>query len=152
MKIPTELLPLIGTLIGGLIGFVSARLLWRAQVRLQRKNLARAFLLEVRHLKRTLALFAGAFEKLPGLTEIGTPIYGRDGLYYALQKEVAAFTPEVSEALYRFYMELLEAERALQVKRDDQFFHAAAKSAQAAITEANGMLPRLEELLAREAS
>jgi len=39
-----------------------------------------------------------------------------------VQKEIAAFSPELAEDLYRFYMNLLEAEWARMVKRDDRFF------------------------------
>jgi hypothetical protein len=150
--IPTELYQLLGTIVGGLIGFLTARLMWQTQVRYQRRNLARGLLLEVRQLKRNLGLLAGLFEKVDGLQELRTPIYGSDGLYYSVQKEIASFSPELAEALYSFYMNLLEAERSRQVKRDDQFFGPAATAVRNAVIEAHKMLPALDQLLERESS
>jgi len=149
--VPSEFFSVLGTILGGLIGYLSARLLWQTQMKQQRRNLARAFLLEVRQLKRMLQSYSNAFESLGDKTLIEAPIYGRDGLYYSTQKEICAFSPDLAENLYTFYMSLMEAERARQVKKDNIFFKFHAEAVRVAIVKANKSVPNLERLLAKEA-
>lgn len=145
-----ELVPLLGTLLGGLIGYLSARLLWQSQLKQQRRNLARAFLLEVRQLKRMLQGYSNAFNSLGDNVIIQSSVYGRDGLYYSTQKEICSFPPELAENLYAFYMSLMEAEHARQVKKDDILFALHAEAVRVAIVKANETVPNLERLLEKE--
>ena len=141
----------MGTILGGLIGFLSARFLWRTQTKHQRRILARAFLLEVRRLKPMLQGYSNAFASLGKKTLISTPVYDHDGLYYATQKEICSFPSDLAESLYAFYMSLMEAERSRQVKEGDILLEFHAASVQAAILKANESLGNLERLLAKEA-
>lgn len=151
-----ELLSIISTLLGGLIGFLSAWLMWRTQTQYQRHNLARAFLLEIAHLKEQLDVFANAFESLRahhgyrGRFDIKFPIYDNNRLYYATQKEIAAFEPKLAEALYRFYMDLIAIERMRLLEPNDQFFAPSRDILEDRILKAREAAANLERLLVRE--
>ncbi|MFZ2071468.1 MAG: hypothetical protein WAV32_07740 [Halobacteriota archaeon] len=118
---------ILGTVIGGIIGFMFSYIMWKVQIKYNKKNIAQGLYLEISSLEKTIELYAKAFDT-PGpgaaLVKIDQPFYG-DGLFFACRKEIFGFNQDLSKNLFEFYTYLLTAERDRQVDNSDQFFKQA---------------------------
>lgn len=156
------LLSLVGVIVGGLIGFLSAWRLWKIQTRHQRRMLAKAFLLEVQRLKPMLVGFANIYlsetskegeKSFSSLPPPDNHLYDSGGLYYAAQKEICFFSSDLAESLYAFYMNLTGAELARQwVQKTvvNEFRAVYTEAVWTYLLKANESIPNLEQLLAKE--
>ena len=113
IEIFKALVPILTTLAGGLIGYLSASKMWSKQQAEKRRNIARGILLEIQSLEKMLTGLVNIFNAPPGAAniKIDSPIYPVHGLYHVLQKDLFSFHSDLSGALFEFYLRLLEADR-----------------------------------------
>ena len=145
---------ILGTVIGGIIGFMSSYIMWKVQIKYNKKNIAQGFYLEISSLEKTIELYAKAFDTPgPGATpvKIGQPLYG-DGLFFACRKEIFGFNQDLSKNLFEFYTYLLTAEKDRQIGNAHQFFKQANDEMKNSIKKAYNLLPNLKGLLKKEFS
>lgn len=150
LDIITILAPLLSAVAGGLIGFLSARAMWRSQEQLRRKNIATGFLLELGALEKMLSGLANLLSR-PGLIKMDTPVYPSSGLYHVFQREIFSFAPTLSRELFQFYGRVLEAEQLRTLHPQDPRYAIMQQGAGAALTNAVAQLPTLSAALRREA-
>nr|HDN01161.1 hypothetical protein [Deltaproteobacteria bacterium] len=108
MDLINALTPVLTALAGGLIGFLSARAIWKAQEAQRRRNVAQGLLLELNSMEKMLTGWAnvlGGANKV----KIDPPLYPPAWLYHVLQKEIFAFDQNLSRSLFQFHMRVLEA-------------------------------------------
>lgn len=154
---------MIGALIAGLIGLLTVRHAWSMQIKHQRRMMALGFLLEIQRLKPMLQGFSNIYAQAqkgegpfsdPKAVAIESPLYNRDGLYYyAVQKEIYFFPPDLAESLYTFYMCLIEAESTRQQTQAQALGPLQPFRLETVLTciqRANNSIPHLEQLLAKE--
>ncbi len=147
------LIPVLSTVVGGFVGFLSARTMWKAQLRQQRRNVAQALVLEISSLEPTLAMYAQGLALPPpggGLALVSSPIYPEHGLYYSLQKDLFSFNAHLSEALFAFYMDLLEVEKIREIGPSDPFFPVAAEALHPCISRTHQRISASKGLLEKE--
>jgi len=106
---------IIGALAGGLIGYRSSKLQWESQLKLKKRNLASALILEMQEIEQTLKPYANAknpsdFQSIY-LENMVTSFYPDYGLYYEVKSELFVFNPELCNKIRIFYTDLLKAER-----------------------------------------
>jgi hypothetical protein len=145
---------ILGAVIGGIIGFISAYAMWKVQIKHNKRNIAQGFYTEISSLERTIELYAEAFSTPgpgTGPVKIDLPFYG-DGLFFAFRKEIFAFNKDLSKLLFEFYNYLLTAERDRQIDNSDLFFEPANEEMKNSIKKAYNLLPELKKLLKKEFS
>jgi hypothetical protein len=143
---------ILGTLIGGIIGFISSYTMWKVQINQNKRNIAQGFYLEISSFENTIEQYAKVFDTPgpgAGLVKIEQPVYD-DGLFFACRKEIFAFNKDLSKILFNFYTYLLTAEKDRQVDKSDMFFEQANDEMKNSIKKANELLPKLKELLKNE--
>jgi len=141
-------------LLGTVIGFMSSYIMWKVQIKYNKKNIAQGFYLEISSLEKTIELYANAFKNPgpgAGQVEILQPFYG-DGLFFTFRKEMFGFNQNLSKNLFDFYNNLLAAERDRRVDKSNQFFRQANDEMKDSIKKAYILLPNLKELLKKEFS
>ncbi|MFH1258281.1 MAG: hypothetical protein ABII74_00450 [Elusimicrobiota bacterium] len=88
----------------------------------ERKKIAKAFLIEISSLEIDLENYNRAFSNksqsalvkdIP--SDVWRPFYPSNGLFFQLQKEIFRFDSNLSEELFQFYNDLLEAESARNI-------------------------------------
>jgi len=146
----TVIAPILSAVAGGLIGFLSARAMWRAQERQRLRNVATGFLLEISALEKMLTGYANMLSG-PGLFKVDTPIYPPTGLYRTLQREVFSFDPALSQSLFQFYLRVMEAEQLRTMDPRDPRYGIMQEGAGAALRSAVSQLPALRKALAGHA-
>ena len=149
MDLFKELLPILTTLVGGLIGYLSASKMWSKQQAERRRNIARGILLEIQSLENMLTGMANILNAPQGGTNvrIDSPLYPSHGLYHVLQKDLFSFDSELSGALFQFYIRLLEADRLRLHPPNDPAFAQMQAGVRAALSGAVNQLPGLKILL-----
>ncbi len=149
MELFKELLPILTTLVGGLIGYLSASKMWSKQQAERRQNIARGILLEIQSLENMLTGMANILNAPQGGTNvrIDSPLYPSHGLYHVLQKDLFSFDSELSGALFQFYIRLLEADRLRLHPPNDPAFAQMQAGVRAALSGAVNQLPGLKILL-----
>ncbi|MBI3491478.1 MAG: hypothetical protein HY047_06820 [Acidobacteria bacterium] len=152
MDLLSGLTPVLTTIVGGLIGFLAARMMWEIQETRRRKSVAQAFLLELGSLERMLAGFARVLQSPPGGSQvrIESPLYPSYGLYYTLQKDLFSLSPELSGPLFQFYLRILEADRLREFSPTDPRFALMQDGVRSALASAVSQLPDLKVRLSRE--
>jgi hypothetical protein len=141
-ELVATLTPVLTTVAGGLIGFLSARMMWLSQERLRRKNLATGLLLEITSMEK---LLSG-----PALFKIDTPVYPSIGLYRTFQREIFSFDAVLSRQLFQFYNRVLEAEQLRALSPQDPRYSVMQQGAGLALTNAIAQIPELVKGLGRE--
>ena len=149
MELINSLMPVLTTLTGGLIGFLSARAIWKAQESQRRRNVAQGLLLELISMEKMLTGLANVLGG-PNKVRIDSPLYPPTGLYHVLQKEIFAFDQNLSRSLFQFYMRLLEAERFRSLSLTDPRYSILQEGAQATLRAAVDQLADLKALLLKE--
>ena len=152
MELFKTLLPILTTLVGGLIGYLSASKMWSKQQAERRRNIARGILLEIQSLENMLTGWVNILKASPGGTHvrIDSPLYPSHGLYHVLQKDLFSFDSELSGALFQFYLRLLEADRLRLHPQKDPAFAIMQDGVRAALSGAVNQLPGLKTLLLGE--
>lgn len=143
------LTPVLTTLAGGLIGFLSARAIWKSQESRRRRNVAQGLLLELNSMEKMLTGWANVLGG-PNRVKIDSPLYPPTGLYHVLQKEIFAFDQNLSRSLFQFYMRVLEAEGIRSYLPTDPRYSVLQESAHAALRAAVDQLADLKALLLKE--
>lgn len=144
------LTPVLSAVAGGLIGFLSARMMWRSQEQLRRKNVAAGLVLELIAMQQMLTGYATMLSG-PGLVKIDTPVYPATGLYRIFQRDIFSFDFSLSRELVEFYNRVLEAEQLRTLSLQDPRYALMQKGAGARLTNALAQLPGLLKALRREA-
>lgn len=150
LELISALTPVLSAVAGGLIGFLSARMMWLSQERLRRKNLATGLALELTSMEKMLSGYAKILSG-PSLFKIDTPVYPVTGLYRTFQREIFSFEPGLSRQLFEFYNRVLEAEQLRTLSPQDPRYPVMQQGAGAALTNAVTQLPELVKALRREA-
>lgn len=143
---------ILGTIIGGIIGFIFSYAMWKVQINQNKRNIAQGFFLEISSLAEMIKTYANVFSNPgpgAGLVKIEQPLYN-DGLFLAYRKELFAFDKDLSKLLFEFYTSLLTAERDRQVDKSNIFFKQANDEMKKSIKKVNALLPRLKKLLKNE--
>lgn len=146
----STLTPVLTTIAGGLIGFLSARMMWHSQERLRRKNIAIGLILEISSMEKMLSGYANILSG-QSLFKIDTPVYPATGLYRILQREIFSFEPSLRRQLFEFYNRVLEAEQLRTLSPQDPRYSVMQQGAGLALTRAVAQLPELVKALRREA-
>lgn len=146
----STLTPVLTTIAGGLIGFLSARMMWHSQERLRRKNIAIGLILEISSMEKMLSGYANILSG-QSLFKIDTPVYPATGLYRILQREIFSFEPSLCRQLFEFYNRVLEAEQLRTLSPQDPRYSVMQQGAGLALTSAVAQLPELVKALRREA-
>jgi hypothetical protein len=141
--------PVLSAIAGGLIGFLSARVMWATQEATRKRSVAQGFLLELMSLEKPVTGWPKVIANPPGggTVRIQTPLYPAHGLYFALQKEIFSFQPALAGGLYQFYRRLLEAEALRQTPTTDPSYRVVLEMVQADLTKAGDQLPALKDQL-----
>lgn len=150
LELLSALEPVLSAVAGGLIGFLSARMMWLSQEKLRRKNIATGLALELSAMQKMLSGYANILSG-PGLYKIDTPVYPATGLYRIFQREIFSFEPSLSQELFEFYNRVLEAEQLRTLSPQDPRYPLMQQGAGAALTNAIAQLPGLVKALRREA-
>ena len=150
LELLSALTPVLSAVAGGLIGFLSARMMWLSQEQLRRKNIATGLALELNAMQKMLSAYANMLSG-PGLFKIDTPVYPATGLYQIFQREIFSFEPSLSRELFEFYNRVLEAEQLRTISSQDPRYLLMQQGAGAALTNAVAQLPGLVKALRREA-
>lgn len=154
-------LVLLSVVIGGVIGIFSSYVMWKTQIKYDKKNITRGFYLEISSLENRLKLFADVFSgvtppptqhKTDDPVEIHDPLYADDGLFFVFRKEMFSFSSDLSKSLFEFYSYLLTAEKDRKIAKSDMFFRPANDEMKNCIVKAHKLLPSLKELLEKEFS
>ena len=148
-ELVATLTPVLTTVAGGLIGFLSARMMWLSQERLRRKNLATGLLLEITSMEKLLSGYANILSG-PALFKIDTPVYPSIGLYRTFQREIFSFDAVLSRQLFQFYNRVLEAEQLRALSPQDPRYSVMQQGAGLALTNAIAQIPELVKGLGRE--
>jgi len=152
IEIVKALVPILTTLAGGLIGYISASQMWNKQQVEKRRNIALGILLEIQSLEKMLTGWGNILNASSesAAVRIQSPLYPAHGLYHVLQKDLFSFHSELSGALFKFYLDLLEAERLRLHPPEDPAFATMQDLARAALAAAVNQLPQLKTLLLSE--
>lgn len=142
--------PVLTSIAGGLVGYLSARMMWRAQEKQRRQNIAFGFLIEVTSMENMLNGWSNILSQ-PGRVRIDTPLYSATGLFHVLQRELFSFDPALSRSLFEFYSHILEAERLRTYALEDPRYPIMQQGAGAGLKAAVGQLSHLQQLLRCEA-
>jgi hypothetical protein len=146
----SALTPVLTIVAGGLIGFLSARMMWHSQEQLRRKNIAAGLILEISTMEKMLSGYAHMLSG-PGIFKIDTPVYPDTGLYRIFQREVFAFDAELARQLFEFYSRVLEAEQLRTLSPQDPRYRLMQEGAGMALTRAVAQMPALIAGLRKEA-
>lgn len=146
------MIPILTTVVGGLIGYLSASKMWSKQQAEKRRNIARGILYEVQSLEKMLTGCVNILNTPPDSTKIkiDSPLYPSHGLYHVLQKDIFLFHSDLSDALFQFYIRLLDADRLRQHPPHDPAFATMQEGVRAALDAAVSQLPELKKLLLGE--
>ena len=152
MELFKELVPILTTLVGGLIGYLSASNIWSRQQAERRRNISQGILFEIQSLEKMLTGWVNILNAPPGggNVRINSPLYPAHGLYYVLQKDLFSFHLGLSGALFQFYLRLIDAERLRLHPPNDPAFAIMQDGVRAALSEAVNQLPELKRLLQGE--
>jgi hypothetical protein len=145
----TAITPVLSAVAGGLIGFLSARIMWATQEATRRRSIAQGFLLEIMSLEKMVTGWPKVIANPPGggTVKIDTPLYPAQGLYFALQKDIFSFEPSLAGELYQFYRRLLEAEELRKIPPTDPRYRVILEMIQADLTKAGHQIPSLKDKL-----
>jgi hypothetical protein len=143
---------LLPTFVGGLIGFLSARLMAAYQAARQRRNIAQGILLELGRLEKPLTGWANILRNPPGggQVRIDTPLYPSDGLYHSLKKDMLQFNHELAGELFAFYIGLMNVEQERRTPTDSPAYPIMMKGVAKGLSESVERLPHLRALLLKE--
>jgi len=146
------LAPLAPTLVGGLIGFLSARLMAAYQAGRQRRNIAQGILLELAQLEKPLTGWANILRSPPGggLVRIDTPLYPSHGLYHTLKKDILQFDHELAREAFAFYIGLMNVEQERHTPTDSPAYPIMMEGVGKGLADSTERLPRLRALLLKE--
>lgn len=150
VDILSVLAPVLTSIAGGLVGYLSARAMWRAQEKQRRQNIAVGFLIELISMEKMLTGWSNSLSQ-PDRVRIDTPLYPATGLFHVLQRELFSFDPALSRSLFEFYSHILEAERLRTYAPEDPRYPILQQGAGAGLKAAVGQLSHLQQLLGREA-
>ena len=151
VELLSALTPILTTVAGGLIGFLSARMMWHSQEQLRRKNIAAGLILEITTMEKMLSGYANMLSG-PGIFKIDTPVYPATGLYRIFQREIFAFEPTLARQLFEFYCRVLEAEQLRTLSPNDPRYRIMQEGVGLGLTRAVAQLPELLASLRKEAA
>ena len=145
---------IIFSLVGGIIGFASSYFMWKIQARDEKKNIARAFILEISSLEESLKIFVKMLENPPPdpnikYISISQPFY-TNGLFFSFRKEICFFNRRLSENLFAFYTNLLKAEELRQMDISGKFPTIVNEGMRDCISKTYYSIPELKKLLEKE--
>lgn len=145
---------IIFSLIGGIIGFASSYFMWKMQNKYEKKNIAKAFILEIVSLEESLKIFTKMFENPPPdpkikYINISQPFY-TNGLFFSFRKEICFFNRKLSENLFTFYMNLLKAEELRQMDISGKFPSIVNEGMRDYISKTYYSIQELKKLLEKE--
>ena len=164
-KLKTQIVMVIlGALIASSASLSNSFFISNSQTAAEKKNVAKAFSLEITSIKETLKNMDANFVDNAANTDIfiqETPFYSDQGMYFLLQKDIFLLDDNTSQDLFIFYTNLLTAEQnrklvfEIQRKSDVQDLTASDKYRQKmltnniklAINNSVNVLPDLEDRL-----
>jgi len=171
--------PIIGAIVGGTIGFASSYFMWQAQTRYARRNMAWALYQEILVIESKFQL--GGYQAIIKSRSgsdiqpiiIKQPIYTYEKSFFNIcAKEILFFNEELSKMIHEFFMALEKAETYRRYGEEKRNIYSSAqddewttetlsqameisdlsKEMTIKISEAYILLPRLKELLEKEAN